>query len=166
MTRAHFAQTAHSEKTAREKYLSKNGTREERRFLLDVYSKRLEQCNNEEDNSETESVVSPHIEDYSDLEAPQQSEPSAPPTPMEKPPAVTRFNMIRDSLQSRPSLCQPGSSTQSVNHAEPLVDMPGGLSTYTSQPPKPRTVNRQLRDSLDSNDSRARLLFLLILCEN
>ena len=137
MTRAHFAQTAHSEKTAREKHLSKNGTREERRFLLDIYSKRLQQCSNEEDDSKAESMVSPPNEDYSDLEAPQQSESSAPPTPMEKPPAVTRFNMIRDSLQSRPSSCQPGSSTQpvSVNHAEPLVDMPGGLSTYTSSPP-------------------------------
>ena len=84
------------------------------------------------------------------------------------PPAVTRFNMIRDSLQSRPSSCQPGSSTQpvSVIHAEPLVDMPGGSSTYTSQPPKPRTVMRQPRDSLVSNDSRARLIFLLKLCEN
>ena len=105
MTRAHFAQTAHSEKTAREKCLSKNGTREERRFLLDIYSKRLQQCSNEENDSEAESMVSPSIEDYSDLEAPQQSEPSAPPTPIEKPPAVTRFNMIRDSLQSRPSSC-------------------------------------------------------------
>ena len=136
MTRAHFAQIAHSEKTAREKYLSKNGTREERRFLLDIYSKRLQQCSNEEDDSEAESMVSSLNEDYTDLEAPQQSESSAPPTPMEKPPAVTRFNMIRDSLQSRPSSCQPGSSTQpvSVNHAEPLVDMPGPIYLHLTGP--------------------------------
>ena len=34
--RAHLAQTAHSEKTAHEKYLSKNGTRDERLKVLEI----------------------------------------------------------------------------------------------------------------------------------
>ena len=41
ITEAHFAQTAHIEKTAREKYLHRNGTEEERAHELQVYSDRL-----------------------------------------------------------------------------------------------------------------------------
>ena len=41
ITEAHFAPTAHIEKTAREKYLHRNGTEEERAHELHVYSDRL-----------------------------------------------------------------------------------------------------------------------------
>ena len=129
MIRAHFAQTAHSEKTAREKIIQERDKRREI-FLLDIYSKRLEQCSNEEDGSEAKSVVSSPIVDDSDLEAPQQlNEPSALPTPHEKTASCDAVQLDSrhapiSSIFVPTRVIYPASLSWS---SEPLVvDMPGG----------------------------------------
>ena len=98
---AHLAQTAHSEKTAKEKYLHKNGTREERMQVLKIYSDRLLNRGNDEDGivdtfspPSSDEPVSSDFEDQEDEVAGEQTM-----QPIEKIESCTRFNLARDSLQ-------------------------------------------------------------------
>ena len=170
VNRAHLAQTAHSEKTAQERYLSKNGTTDERRYLLDIYSQRLTQ--RAEDEDDTEQQPPEQADDESDLDGGEvRAEALAPPTPIQYPPPVTRFNMIRDSLQNAappppasqpiptPS-CQPDVNPTSTN----LPNDQPGLSTQNHPRPVHRQRSAKQRDSLESNESRLRLIFFFFFC--
>ena len=64
ITKTHFAQTAHSEKTAMEKYLHQNGAEEERTLVLGIYSERLANRRDAEDSlSEKTSRLDSDLED-------------------------------------------------------------------------------------------------------
>ena len=103
VTKAHLAQTAHSEKTAQERYLSKNGTREDRIEVLHIYADRLLGPKEDEDGVH-ENCAAPEDEqvdsDFDDSQALNES--LVPPTPLVPTPRETRFNLIRDSLQPSP----------------------------------------------------------------
>ena len=159
VNRAHFAQTAHSEKTAHEKYLSKNGTREERNQVLDIYLDRL--GNRRDDEVLEEFIPAPPNEDVnSDFEDDvNEGERIAPKTPLPLA-LVKRFNLLRDSLQVHNST--PVQTSSSSQHVAPQQEDPEPVRSHNPglQPaPKPRnpapqhkskqTVARP-RDSLDS----------------
>ena len=103
VTKAHLAQTAHSEKTAQERYLSKNGTREDRIEVLHIYADRLLGPKEDEDGVH-ENCAAPEDEqvdsDFHDSQALNES--LVPPTSLFPTPQETRFNLIRDSLQPSP----------------------------------------------------------------
>ena len=102
ITKAHFAQTAHSEKTAREKYLHRNGTEEERAHVLQIYSDRLENRRDDEDSLSEKSSQATHDEQLdSDLEDAPSELPVLEPS-YDKVETCTRFNLARDSLQRTP----------------------------------------------------------------
>ena len=88
VNRAHFAQTAHSEKTAHERYLSRNGTREERNQVLDIYLDRLKNRHNDEvpEQDFTPYPPPPNEEVNSDFEDDViEGESSVPSTPLPLP---------------------------------------------------------------------------------
>ena len=118
--RAHLAQTAHSEKTAQEKYLAKNGTREERLKVLDIYLERLNSSGEDEDEIEEETANAPPDEEVcSEFEEdePIDDQPSSmPPTPLVP---VRRFDMVRNSLTT--STPQPVNSPVSQPAGEPQI---------------------------------------------
>ena len=103
VTKAHLAQTAHGKKTAQERYLSKNGTREDRIEVLLIYADRLLGPKEDEDGVH-ENCATPEDEqvesDFDDSQALHES--FVPPTPLVPGPQETRFNLIRDSLQLSP----------------------------------------------------------------
>ena len=100
ITKAHFAQTAHSEKTARDKYLHRDGTEEERAHVLNIYSDRLANRKDDEDClSEKSSEAPPDEQPDSDLEDESPELPVLEPS-FQKVETVARFNLGRDSLQT------------------------------------------------------------------
>ena len=100
ITKAHVAQTAHSEKTAREKYLHRNGTEEERALVLDIYSDRLANRRDDEDClSEKSSEAPPDERLDSDLEDESPELPVLYPS-LQKVETVARFNLGGDSFQT------------------------------------------------------------------
>ena len=141
VTKAHLAQTAHSEKTAQEKYLAKNGTRDDRVALLNIYADRLseeqpDELDLPEANSPPEDeFVESDFEDQASSLAPSSTSSPARPTP------VTRFNLIRDSVQPPTPTPTPVSSQTQA----PTTKAPAKLPT-TSNVPAPSSSRR---DSLD-----------------
>ena len=136
VTKAHLAQTPHSEKTAHEKYLAENGTLDDRIELLNIYA----DCSAEEqlDELNIPEVISPdevevvesdfedHAESSTSLATCSTSSPARS-TP------VTRFNLIRDSVQ-------PFISATSANNQFPTMML------TTSKAPAPSSSRK---DSLD-----------------
>ena len=128
ITKAHFAQTAHSEKTVREKYLHWNGTEEETALVLDIYSDRLADRRDDEDRlSEKTSETPPDERPDSDFEDESPELPVLDPS-FQKVETVARFNLGRDSLQtstvSRPPIHEtPPATAQQLPRAQqtPLV---------------------------------------------
>ena len=137
VNRAHFAQTAHSEKTAHERYLSRNGIREERNQVLDIYLDRLKNRHNSGAGVHTSP---PNEEVNSDFEDDvSEGESSVPSTLLLLPP-LKRFNVLRDSLQicnstaSLPSCPQQGISQQ----VDPQSNRPQTAQQPAQQPaPQP-----------------------------
>ena len=105
INKAHLAQTAHSEKTAQEHYLSKNGTRQDRMQVLEIYSNRLLNRGSDEDVLEKQQPPIDPEPLESDFEEEGHEEAATEiPTLVDSQP-VTRFNMVRDSLRnSTPTL--------------------------------------------------------------
>ena len=72
VTKAHLAQTTHSEKTANERYMAKNGTREERNDVLNIYLDRLKNAKEDEVALEEDECPAPEDEaddsDFDDTE--------------------------------------------------------------------------------------------------
>ena len=101
VSKAHYAQTAHSKKTAEENYLEKNGTPEDRNILFATYGKDLERSDIEQEEPETappnESVESDFEDDMPTVKPQHIQKPKVPPKP------TLRFNPLRDSLQNDPS---------------------------------------------------------------
>ena len=108
--RAHLAQTAHSEKTAHEKFLFKNGTRDEGLEVLEIYSERL--LRGQEDEVSLNKTAPAVNEVEPDFEADPPSPSPERPTPSTSSPyqsPVTRFPAIKSSLKITPRPLQPAS---------------------------------------------------------
>ena len=71
---AHLSQTAHSEETAHQKYLSKNGTRGERVKVLEIYLECL-LCGQEDDFGLNKKVPAPAV---IEVESDFQDDPPSP----------------------------------------------------------------------------------------
>ena len=100
VNKAHHAQTAHSEKTAQEHYLSKNGTRQDRMQVPEIYSNRLLNQGSDEDVLEKQPrPIDPEALE-SDFEEEGHEEAATEIPTLVDPQLVTRFNMVRDSLQN------------------------------------------------------------------
>ena len=144
VTKAHLAQTAHSEKTAQEKYLAKNGTRYDRVALLNIYADRLSE--EQPDELDLPEANSPPEDEFveSDFEDQASSSTSLAPSSTSspaRPTPVTRFNLIRDSVQPPTPTPTPVSSQTQA----PTTKAPAKLPT-TSNVPAPSSSRR---DSLD-----------------
>ena len=139
ITKALFAQTTHSEKTAREKYLHRNGTEEEIALVLEIYSDRLANRRDDEDClSEKSSEAPPDERPDSDLEDESPELPVLDPS-FQKVETVARFNLGRDSLQTStvrtPRYMRPSSDCAATASC---AANPSGvtISTNTSRPTK------------------------------
>ena len=117
VTKAHLAQTAHSEKTANERYMAKNGTREERNQVLNIYLDRLENAKDDEVGIEEDECAAPEDEavdsDFEDTENDRSLliRESTCATPQIIP-TNTRFNLARDSLTTSTPLIISNSQQQ------------------------------------------------------
>ena len=137
VTKAHLAQTAHSKKTAQERYFSKNGTREDRIEVLLIYADRLLGPKEDEGGVHGNCAAPEDEQVESDFDDSQfLNESFVPPTPLVPTPQETRFNLIRDSLQPSPL----ATITANDNHHPPSF-----LVNRIARPMPPTA-----RDSLNS----------------
>ena len=148
VSKAHFAQTAHSKKTAEENFLDKNGSPEDRNILFATYAKDLDQ----EASDQEEAVPAPPDEvfDESDLdEEITTSTPQHAPKPKPPPQPVARFNAFRNSLQNETVIRTPqippivaSRNRESLNSTIESVDTPrrkylASLRSFRVKPNRP-----------------------------
>ena len=127
VNKAHLAQTAHSEKTAQEHYLSKNGTRQDRMQVLEIYSNRLLNRGSDEDVLEKQQPPIDPEPLESDFEEEGHEEAATEiPTLVDSQP-VTLFNMVRDSLRN------------STPHPFNDLRVPSALPAHNPRPHPPST---------------------------
>ena len=124
ITKAHFAQTGHTEKTAEDLYIGREGSEEDRRQLLKIYESDLIngvdgiaeddngmatdessddsdiESDQETENNNTRGSKRPREQETTDSEPVAENEVPQTMPPQTMPPPVKRFNPARDSLNS------------------------------------------------------------------
>ena len=166
VNKAHLAQTAHCEKTAQEKYLARNGTREERQQVLDIYAHRLMHRGDDEYKLPallaTEELADEEVE--SDIDEEDQNEAPQIITPLTLLP-VTRFDLVRNSLQAtnQPSMSCPPSSSHPPSRSDPPTSDPDLQQTSQPAAVRRKQTPRNSLDLMDDEEQTAMSQYLASL---